>query len=155
MKHILLSIIFLASALAASAQARKVYDETLNPMEQIDAAQTKAAAEGKHVICQVGGNWCRWCLMFADFVEKDEEIASTIADNYVYIHVNYPRRDAAQQLMRRLGNPGRFGFPAIVVLSSDGSVLHIQDSSFLEEGEGYNRKKVLRFLNNWTPKALE
>lgn len=155
MKHFIFIILLVSVSLAAQAQARKVYDETINPMEQIDAALAKAAADGKHVICQVGGNWCRWCLMFADFVEKDEEIAQIISDNYVYIHVNYPRRDAAQQLMARLGNPGRFGYPAIVVLRPDGSVLHIQDSSFLEEGEGYNRKKVLRFLNCWTKKALE
>lgn len=155
MKHFIFIILLVSVSLAGQAQARKVYDETINPMEQIDAALAKAATDGKHVICQVGGNWCRWCLMFADFVEKDEEIAQTISDNYVYIHVNYPRRDATQQLMARLGNPGRFGYPAIVVLRPDGSVLHIQDSSFLEEGEGYNRKKVLRFLKNWTPKALE
>ena len=26
-----------------------------------------AKAEGKFGICQVGGNWCPWCLRFADF----------------------------------------------------------------------------------------
>jgi hypothetical protein len=41
-----------------------------------------------------------------------------------------------------------------VVLDATGKVLHIQDSSFLEEGKGYNKEKVLRFFKNWTPKAL-
>jgi hypothetical protein len=40
------------------------------------------------------------------------------------------------------------------VLGEDGKVVHIQDSSFLEEGQGYNKEKVLRFFNNWTPKAV-
>lgn len=61
----------------------------------------------------------------------------------------------AAKLMKRLGNPARFGFPVFVVLDSEGNVLHIQDSSFLEEGKGYSEKKVLRFFKNWTPKAVE
>ena len=40
------------------------------------------------------------------------------------------------------------------VLDTEGKVLHIQDSSFLEEVKGYDEKKVLRFLKNWTPKAV-
>jgi hypothetical protein len=33
-------------------------------------------------------------------------------------------------------------------------VLHIQDSGLLEEGEGYNQKKVVGFLRNWTASAI-
>jgi hypothetical protein len=42
-----------------------------------------------------------------------------------------------------------------VVLDEDGRVIHIQDSSFLEEGQGYNQEKVLRFFKSWTPKAVK
>lgn len=73
----------------------------------------------KFVVCQVGGNWCPWCLRFADFISKDSDISKVISDNFIYIHVNYnPRKSggeeqvkAAKTLMRRLGNPQRFGFP--------------------------------------------
>ena len=37
---------------------KKVYNEDINPIEQIDQAIAKAKSEGKFVICQVGGNWC-------------------------------------------------------------------------------------------------
>lgn len=141
---------------------KKVYDESMNPLEQIDQAVVKAKAEGKFVICQVGGNWCPWCLKFADFITKDTTISKVIEENFVYIHVNYnPRKsqgaDKVEQgkaLMKRLNNAGRFGFPVFVVLNEEGNVLHIQDSSFLEEGEGYDAKKVLRFFMNWTPQAV-
>lgn len=146
----------------AQEALKKVYDESIDPMAQIDGALAKAKAGGKFVMCQVGGNWCPWCLRFADFAEKDSAVNKAMADNYVYIHVNYSRRkaadaaqaDAAARLMKRLGNPARFGFPVFVVLDADGTVLHIQDSSFLEEGKGYGEGKVLRFLNNWTPAAV-
>ena len=39
---------------------KKVYNEEINPIEQIDQAVAKAKAEGKFVVCQVGGNWCPW-----------------------------------------------------------------------------------------------
>lgn len=133
---------------------KNIYNESADQMQLIDEALAKAKAEGKHVICQVGGNWCRWCLMFADFIKKDAEIAQMIEDNYVYIHVDYSDK-SPEALKQRLGKPGRFGFPVMVVLDADGKLLHMQDSSFLESGEGYSAKLVKRFLNKWTPEAMK
>ena len=142
---------------------KKVYDESVEPMGQIDNAVKQAKAEVKFVVCQVGGNWCPWCLRFADFITKDTDVSKLIEENFVYIHVNYnPRafkddpaqQKQAEQMLARLGNPGRFGYPVFVVLDGKGKVLHIQDSSFLEEGKGYSKEKVLRFFKNWTPGAL-
>lgn len=163
----LVTLAFMMTMVVVMAHAqgalKKVYNESIDPMTQIDEALVKAKADGKFVICQVGGNWCPWCLKFADFVEKDTAVNKVVNDNFEYIHVNYnPRKTAgaeavkkAESLMRRLNNPQRFGFPVFVVLDEKGTVLHIQDSSFLEEGKGYDEKKVLRFLKNWTPKAVK
>lgn len=163
-KFLILS--FLASLLTVAMNAqnglKKVYNEDVNPIEQIDKAIVKAKYQGKFVVCQVGGNWCPWCLKFADFIKNDTAISKVIADNFEYIHTNYnPRKsqgaDKVEQgkaLMKRLNNAGRFGFPVFVILNEEGKVIHIQDSSFLEEGEGYNQEKVLRFFKNWTPQAV-
>ena len=142
---------------------KKVYNEEINPIEQIDQAVAKAKAEGKFVVCQVGGNWCPWCLKFADFIANDTAISKVIDENFEYIHVNYnPRKsqgpekvEQGKAMMKRLDNAGRFGFPVFVILDEEGKILHIQDSSFLEEGEGYNQEKVLRFFKNWTPSAVK
>ena len=142
---------------------KKVYNEEINPIEQIDQAVAKAKTEGKFVVCQVGGNWCPWCLKFADFITNDTAISKVIDENFEYIHVNYnPRKsqgpeqvEQGKALMKRLDNAGRFGFPVFVILNEEGKILHIQDSSFLEEGEGYNQEKVLRFFKNWTPSAVK
>ena len=136
---------------------KKVYNEQINPLEQIDQALVQARAEGKFVICQVGGNWCPWCLRFAEFITSDSTINAVIEQNFVYIHTNYlPRKagEVGEALMKRLNNAGRFGFPVFVVLDEEGNIIHIQDSSLLEEGKGYNKEKVLRFFQNWTPKAV-
>ena len=163
----LLTILFSPVAAAATESAqenlKKVYDETIDPLVQLDNAIASASQSGQYVLCQLGGNWCKWCLRLAQFVSQDEEISKLIKDNYKFIHVNYnPRirnRNSAEQaktdqLLKRLGNPGRFGYPVLIVLDGKGRVLHIQDSSFLEEGDSYSRNKVLRFLRNWTPSAV-
>lgn len=163
MKNVLalLYVVLFSGTLLAQTGLRQVYDEQINPFGQIDQAVSKAKAENKFVVCQVGGNWCPWCLRFADFVARDSAISKVIDENFVYIHVNYnPRKQGGEEqvrqaaaLMKRLNNPARFGFPVFVVLDQQGSPVHIQDSSFLEEGKGYSQEKVLRFFQSWTPRA--
>ncbi len=165
MKRIILALCAAVLAVTAQAQTalKKVYNEEINPLEQIDQAIGKAKEEGKFVVCQVGGNWCPWCLRFADFISKDTTISKVIDENFEYIHVNYnPRKSESEEkqlqakaLMERLNNCGRFGFPVFVIIDNEGKLIHIQDSSFLEEGQGYNQEKVLRFFQNWTPESVK
>ena len=117
-------------ALSAQDSPAKVYDESLNPMTQIDQAVAQA---------------------------KDEAIRQVVEENFVYIHVNYhPRKsgEAGKAMLKRLGNAGRFGYHVLVVLNGEGQVVHIQDSGLLEEGKSYNQTKVLDFFKHWTPKAV-
>lgn len=142
----------------AQEQLKRVYDENIDRTEQINNAVSNAKNEGKFVLAQVGGNWCPWCLRFADLAAKDTDINKVIDDNFVYIHVNYPRKMKDEQtiaIMKRLGNPQRFGFPVFVILTQEGDILHIQDSSYLEDDKGYSKDKVITFLNHWTPSAVK
>lgn len=133
----------------------KVYEEGRDAMEQIESALEEARGTDRLVVCQVGGNWCPWCLRFAKLITEDEEISQLIKENFVYIHVNTSKENKNVDALKRLENPGRFGYPALVVLDREGRVIHIQNSAYLEEGKGYNRKKVLEFFQNWTIKAIE
>ena len=135
-------------------QLPKVYDEDINAMEQIHQALDEANATGRKVICQVGGNWCPWCLRFANFINKDEEINKVIEENYVYIHVNTSKVNKNAEAMKRLGNPGRFGYPVFVILDHDGHVMQTQSSECLEKDKSYDHEKVLAFFQNWTEKAI-
>lgn len=165
MRKVIIILIAVLFSLSADAQTglKKVYNEDINPIEQIEQTVARAKSGGKFVVCQVGGNWCPWCLRFADFITKDASISKVINENFEYIHVNYnPRKSQGEEkmeqgraLMKRLDNCGRFGFPVFVVLNEEGKVIHIQDSSFLEEGQSYNQEKVLRFFKNWTPQTVK
>ena len=156
MKKILLFLSLVACvATGVNAQAVKVYDESLDAMEQIRNAVEEARATDRYVMCQVGGNWCPWCLRFAQFAATDSVIAPLMKENYVYIHVNYSKGNKNLEAMRFLGNPGRFGYPVFVVLNEEGTPIHIQESESLEENKGYSRKRVEKFLRLWNKKAVE
>jgi len=155
MKKIFLSLLLSLCAASAAFAQQKVYDESLDAMEQIRAAVAEAQASGRYVMCQVGGNWCPWCIRFAQFAVTDSVVAPLMQKDYVYIHVNYSKANKNLEAMRFLGNPGRFGYPVFVVLNSEGTPIHIQESESLEEGKGYNRKRVEKFLRLWNKQAVE
>lgn len=153
-KNILVILVLLTSAIALHAQ-QKPYDESIDAMAQIRTAVAEAKESGRYVLCQVGGNWCPWCIRFAKFATTDSLIAPLIAQNYVYIHVNYSKANKNEETMHFLGNPGRFGYPVFVVIDDKGTPIHIQESESLEEGKGYSRKRVEKFLRLWSKKAVE
>ncbi len=155
-KKIFLSLLMLLMFLPMGLRAQeKVYDESLDAMKQIQEATALARTTGRYVMCQVGGNWCPWCLRFAQFATTDSVIAPLMEANFVYIHVNYSKANKNLEAMRFLGNPGRFGYPAFVILNQEGKPIHIQESESLEEGKGYSRKRVEKFLRLWSPAAVE
>lgn len=163
MKRLIILTFLFITLLSVEAQNKaKIYDESINPETQIKEAVEKAASNGKFVVAQLGGNWCKWCIRFAKFVDSDPDIKKLVEDNFEFIHVNYNPREpeasvnqaATKAALKRLGNPVRFGFPVLIVLDSEGNVIHTQDSGFLESGEGYDKEKVKRFFETWTPQAV-
>ena len=65
--------------------------------------------------------------------------------------VNYSKENKNLAEMKKLEFPQRFGFPVFVILDSNGKRIHTQNSSYLEEGDGYSKKKVIDFLTNGHP----
>ena len=47
-----------------------LYSPEENAEKAIAESVKKAKAEGKHVLIQIGGNWCIWCARFNDFVNN-------------------------------------------------------------------------------------
>ena len=157
MKHtfIFLLITMMSLTLTAQEDRQKLYHPEADAKADIEQALTKAKAEGKHVILQVGGNWCGWCYRFNDFVKQDSSINAIVEENFVLYHLNYSKENNNADLLTKYRFPQRFGFPVLLVLNGDGELLHTQDSAYLEEGKGYNSKKVQNFFLGWTVTALD
>ena len=158
MKKYLWLSVFLYGALSGHAQPEKKFS-LYNPQENADSTLNKAIAEAKkankYIFVQIGGNWCGWCARFHEFITSDKQIDSLIRSSYVVLHVNYSPENRNKDLLTDLGFPQRFGFPVFCILDENGMRIHTQNSAYLEEGEGYNKQKVMEFLTSWTPQALD
>lgn len=163
---ILITVILISTSVFSQTknEAVHLYNPEANAMADLKAATEKAAKTRKHVLVQVGGNWCTWCIAFHQLVEKTPALKQTIADNYEYVLVNWDKDHHNDEAMKYLGFPNRFGYPVFVVLDGKGKVLHIENSAYLETDEvdangkkkvGHDVKKITSFLKGWTFAAVD
>lgn len=136
-------------------KTKKLYNPSSDAKLEISKALQKAENEGKHVLLQVGGNWCGWCIAFDKKVKANDTLRNAMSESYIVYHLNFSKENKNKDVLASLDFPQRFGFPVFVVLDAKGKRLHTQNSALLEEGKGHSTKKVLEFFNQWSPKALE
>jgi len=162
---VLLTTMFLSTAAFSQSKTEGVhiYNPEANAMADLKVATQKAAKANKHVLVQVGGNWCSWCIAFHNLVDTTPVLKHTINDNYEYVLVNWDKDHHNDEAMKYLGFPNRFGYPVFVVLDGKGNVLHIENSAYLETDEvgangkkkvGHDVKKTVSFLKGWTVAAV-
>jgi len=132
-----------------------LYNPAADAKSEIADAVKQASKEHKHVMLQIGGNWCKWCLRFNDLVTNDPALDKCLHDNYIMVHVNYSKENTNNEVLAGLGYPQRLGFPAFVILDDKGLRLHSQNSGGLGDGDGYSGKKVLEFFKDWSPGATD
>jgi thioredoxin-related protein len=131
-----------------------LYDPAAIGKLQVVGATANAKDNRKHVLLQIGGNWCKWCRLFDKWSQENAMVDSILKADYVVSHINYSKENKNEDLLKQLGYPQRFGFPVFVILDADGNRLHTQNSAHLEEGEGYSEKKVVEFLKHWNIQAV-
>lgn len=156
MKNTILILTLLLGFQFGIAQEKfNVYNPQADGLQQLRDAVKEASHTNKHVLVQVGGNWCGWCKLFHELTTTDEELKKFIADNYVVVHLNYSKENENLDVLKSLDYPQRFGFPVFVILDGTGKRIHTQSSGYLEEGKGHSQKKVMEFLQQWSPSALD
>ena len=154
MKKSIITFTLLLAVVIVFAQ-EKPYNPNADAKADLKNAIAKAKAENKHVLVQVGGNWCSWCMKFHKMATTDPKVDSLIKADYVYVLLNYSKENKNLDVLKTYQNPQRFGFPVFLVLDGSGKLLHTQDSGFLELDKGYDPKKVSIFLKQWNFKALD
>jgi thioredoxin-related protein len=155
MKSFFILFIAILIPVCITAQEKQIlYNPSLDGITQLKEAITKAKAEKKHVLVQLGGNWCPWCIRFHKFCSETASVDSVLKADYIVIHLNYSPENKNMKSLERLGHPERFGFPVFVILDANGNRLHTQDSGLLEKEKSYDKEKVLTFLKNWNSSAV-
>ena len=157
MKHgLTVLLLFVFCSLGAQDMTKfKLYHPEENAEWNIAEAVRQAKKDNKHVLIQIGGNWCIWCARFHEFVTNDAALDSVVKENYVVYHMNYSPENKNDKLLEKYGFPQRFGFPVFLILNEKGELIHTQNSEYLEEGKGYSKNKVMEFFNAWTVRSLD
>ncbi len=154
-KSIITSLLILFAVIVFAQEKAIVYSPNADAKADIKNAIANAKVENKHVLIQVGGNWCSWCIKFHKMATTDAKIDSLIKADYVFILLNYSKENKNLDVLKSYQNPQRFGFPVFIILDGKGNLLHTQDSGLLEFDKGYDPKKVFTFLKGWNFKALD
>ena len=116
----------MAGLVAAVAPAYAAIEWTTD----LEAAKTKAAAEGKSILIDfTGSDWCGYCIQLEKQVFNTPEFASFANDQFVYVQVDVPSNPA--KIGAELYNKNQelckqykiAGFPTIMVMSPEGYVI--------------------------------
>lgn len=128
---------------------REKFDPLRNPSDDLAAAITKAQAENKRIILDVGGEWCGWCRLMDNYLIKNAELGKLRDDNYVWVKVNMSEENENKDFLSKY--PEITGYPHLFVLEKDGTLIKSKDTAELEDGESYNLKKFTDFLKEYAP----
>jgi len=158
-QRIFIANLFLFFSVVSISQGTKkinLYNPDENAETNIANAIIESKRSGKHVLIQIGGNWCSWCIRFHEFVKKDAQLDSLMNANYIVYHLNYSKENYNAKFLTKYNFPQRFGFPVFLILDSEGHLLHTQNSWYLEDGKtSYEREKVKSFFAEWSKKSLD
>ncbi len=147
-------ILFSATSIFAEDK-KKIYDPAADAQKDVAAFLQKAGQEQKHLLIQVGGNWCSWCHKLHGFFSKNDSIAAFLNKNFTVYHLNHSKENWNLDILKSYNFPQRFGFPVLLILDKNGNVIHTQDSALLESSKTYDPTKVMRFLKLWAPTAFD
>jgi len=106
-KSVICFLVILSSQFTFSQDMTKfnLYKPTEDAVNEIATVVKEAKTQGKHVLLQIGGNWCIWCARFNDFVTTDKLLDSVMNTNYIVYHLNYSKENYNKALMIKYGYP--------------------------------------------------
>ncbi len=132
---------------AGLVYAAEHYDPAADADADLAEAKKIAARDGRRILLVVGGNWCPWCHIFANYLETNEAVRSLLAKSYVIQKVNVSDETSNTGFLNPY--PAIDGYPHLFILDASGKLLHSQDSGELEKGRGYDEATVTAILGKW------
>ena len=129
---------------------REKFDPLKNPSEDLKTAIATAQTENKRIILDVGGEWCIWCRWMDEYFIKNPELAKLRDENFVWLKINMSEENENAEFLSAY--PKAEGYPHLYILEPDGTFLHSQGTSVLEDGKkSYDLTKYTEFLKKWSP----
>ena len=134
---------------ASAADLPTKFDPERDAAADVAHAVALASEQGKHVIVDVGGEWCTWCHIMDRFIATNPDVAALIDAHYVWVKVNFSKENRNEALLGRW--PKVSGYPHLFVLDGNGALVHSQNTGALESGKGYDKAKFVAMLRAWAP----
>jgi thiol:disulfide interchange protein len=147
----ILLIYFCSCKACNSYQSVTKFDPARDAAQDIAAAVNEARRSGRHVILDVGGDWCIWCRRLDQFFEQNRDISEYMQANYVVVKINWSEENKNEAVLSAY--PQITGYPHLFVLDAQGRLLHSQDTGLLESVDHHDRDKVMAFLQKWARRA--
>ena len=154
---VLVAVMLVPDALAGGQDFYLVsdYDPRRDTAALISGALERAAAENKRVILVLGGDWCGWCKVLEDDIDRSEKLIDVLEEHYliakVYCDSGSPGIRFKPREQPQYGasyvNIRAKAYPHLVILDSDGNRLVSRDMGGLVKKGRYSEKKLLRVLN--------
>ncbi|MGE5364059.1 MAG: thioredoxin family protein [Bacteroidota bacterium] len=132
---------------SGAGKSHSQFDPSRDADKDIRTGIKEAGLSGKKVLLDVGGQWCIWCRRLDKFFEDNADANKLLHDNYVVVKVNYSPENKNEKVLSRY--PKVAGYPHIFVLDSKGTLIHSQNTGELESGKGYDKAKILAFLEKY------
>lgn len=126
--------------------SEKIFDPTRDTAKDIAAAIKLAGKQNKHILLDVGGNWCPWCHKLDHLFKTDKEVA-TLLKQYIVVQVDFSKGHENKEVLANY--PKVAGYPHLFVLDKAGKLIQSQDTGKLESGDHHDPAKVIEFLTKF------
>ncbi len=123
-----------------------LYDEFIDPHEQLAKAVKEASAKKRPILMQIGGNWCRDAHRLDAFYEQHPQVKQIIEDKFVFIRVNIHRENPISPFFDNL--PHFSWVPTLMILDASGRILTVQEGTQLEIDNEYSPDLIISFLQS-------
>lgn len=129
------------------------YSSSRDPFVDGKAAIELATKTQRRILIEVGGDWCKWCLILDKFIKSDSEIEQFLHETFVVLKVNVSDENSNEEFLSSF--PKALGYPHMYVTESDGRVVKSQDTAEFLVNLKYSKQKFMMFLNKWKMKSVK
>jgi len=144
-----MSAILVVLLLAGQYAPITKYDPSRDAVRDIKEAISEAQRTGKHILLEVGGEWCSWCHTLDRYFQANPKLMEYRDRNYITVKVNWSPENYNQKALSQY--PKINEYPYFFVLDENGKLLKAQPTGSFEEGKSYNLGRMTAFFQTWAP----
>lgn len=126
------------------------YDPARDAFKDGAAAVKLALSTQRHILIELGGDWCKWCHVMDDYFDHNPDIKQQLHNTFVLLKINVSDANDNAAFLKAFPKP--LGYPHMFVSDANGRILWSQDTAdFLRNGR-YSNPAFKAFFKRWATK---